>query len=79
LNFCAPQPVRNRHLVNALGEKLNRPTFMPAPGFMVKLALGEFGEVLLHSQRAEPARLLDAGFAFQYPDIDGALDEIVSH
>jgi uncharacterized protein (TIGR01777 family) len=77
LNCCAPEPVRNRTLSKTLGEKLNRPACMPAPAFLVKLALGEFGEVLLHSQRAEPAHLLDAGFDFCYPDIDAALDEIV--
>lgn len=77
LNCCAPEPVRNRTLAKTLGEKLNRPACMPAPAFLVKLALGEFGEVLLHSQRAEPAHLLDAGFDFRYPDIDAALDEIV--
>jgi uncharacterized protein (TIGR01777 family) len=79
LNCCAPEPVRNRALSKTLGEKLNRPACMPAPAFLVKLALGEFGEVLLHSQRAEPARLLDAGFDFCYPGIDTALDEIVGH
>jgi len=50
---------------------------MPAPGFMVKLVLGEFGSVILEGQRVIPRRLLDSGFAFQYPDIDKALQGIV--
>ena len=44
---------------------------------MIKLVLGEFGSVILEGQRVIPRRLLDSGFAFQYPEIDKALQEIV--
>jgi uncharacterized protein (TIGR01777 family) len=77
-NFCAPNPVRNRRLTRTLAEKLNRPALLRAPSFMVKLLMGEFGRVLLHSQRAMPDRLLEAGFEFQYPTIEAALAEIVA-
>jgi uncharacterized protein (TIGR01777 family) len=77
VNFCAPQPVRNRELAKKLGIALNRPAFMPAPVFMIKLLLGEFGESLLNSQRAVPAKLEKLGFKFRYADIDSALREIV--
>ncbi|MDT8288017.1 MAG: TIGR01777 family oxidoreductase, partial [Elusimicrobiales bacterium] len=77
-NFCAPEPVRHEALAADLGRKLNRPACMPAPAFMIKLVLGEFGQTLLCSQRAVPEKLLDAGFTFTYPDIDAALGEIVN-
>jgi uncharacterized protein (TIGR01777 family) len=77
VNVCSPQPVRNRELGDAIGRVLHRPSFMPAPGFMIKLILGEFGSVLLEGQRVIPRRLLDAGFKFRYPDIDEALKSIV--
>jgi uncharacterized protein (TIGR01777 family) len=77
VNVCAPNPVRSKDLAKALGKVLHRPSFMPAPGFMVKLVLGEFGSVILKGQRVIPRRLLDSGFAFEYPDIDKALQEIV--
>lgn len=77
VNFCAPKPVRNRDFVKTLGRKLNRPAFMPAPAFVLRLVLGEFGGVLLSSQRAEPTRLKGAGFGFEHPDIGSALEEIV--
>jgi len=77
VNVCSPNPVRNKDLAKALGRALRRPSFMPAPGFMIKLALGEFGSVILEGQRVIPKRLLDSGFAFQYPEIDKALQEIV--
>lgn len=77
VNVCSPQPVRNRELGAAIGRVLHRPSFMPAPGFMIKLILGEFGSVLLEGQLVIPRRLLDAGFKFRYPDIDEALKSIV--
>jgi NAD dependent epimerase/dehydratase family enzyme len=50
---------------------------MPAPAFMIKLVLGEFGKVLLASQRVRPAALERAGFEFEYQDIDSTLAQIV--
>lgn len=77
VNLCSPQPVRNKELGHAIGRVLHRPSFLPAPGFMIKLILGEFGSVLLEGQRVIPRRLLDAGFKFKYPEIDEALKSIV--
>jgi len=77
VNVCSPNPARNRDLAKALGKTLHRPSFFPAPGFMVKLVLGEFGSVILEGQRVIPRRLLDAGFIFQYPNIEKALQSIV--
>ncbi len=77
VNLCSPEPVRNVDLGRAIGRVLHRPSFMPAPGFMIKLILGEFGSVLLEGQRVIPRRLLDAGFGFQYPDIENALRNII--
>lgn len=78
VNLCSPRPVRNADLGKAIGLVLHRPSFLPAPGFMIKLILGEFGSVLLKGQRVIPRRLLDAGFKFQYPDIENALRSIMT-
>ena len=78
INFCAPNPVRYRELAKTLGEVLGRPSFMPAPAFMIRLAMGEFGDVFLGSQRTIPDRLLKYGFSFQYPDIKGAIQAVVT-
>ena len=77
LNFCAPNPVRNRELAKAMGAVLNRPSFMPAPAFMIRLAMGEFGDVFLGSQRAVPDKLINYGFSFQYPEIRDAIRAVV--
>ena len=77
VNLCSPNPVRNKDLAKSLGKALHRSSFLPAPGFMVRLALGEFGSVILEGQRVIPRRLLEKGFVFQYPDIDKAFQSIV--
>jgi hypothetical protein len=77
VNLCSPEPVRNVDLGKAIGRVLHRPSFMPAPGFMIKLILGEFGSVLLEGQRVIPRRLLDANFKFKYADIEKALKNII--
>jgi uncharacterized protein (TIGR01777 family) len=77
VNVCSPNPVRNKDLAKGLGKALHRPSFFSAPGFMVKLVLGEFGSVILEGQRVIPRKLLNNGFVFQYPDIEKALQSII--
>ena len=79
VNCTAPNPVTNRELTKALNRALGTfPLVPPAPGFMLSLALGEFGDFLLKGQRAVPHRLLEAGYVFKYPHIDLALDSILT-
>ncbi len=77
VNLCSPNPVRNKELARALGKAFHKPSFMPAPGFMIKLVLGEFGSVILEGQRVLPKRLLESGFVFQYLNIEKALQSIL--
>ncbi len=78
VNLCSPNPVRNRDLARALGKVLSRPSFLTTPAFMLRIVLGEFASVLLEGQRVLPAKLLKHGFNFRYPEIAGALEELVS-
>ena len=74
VNLTAPQPVTNAELTRTLGRVLRRPTLLPLPAFAAKLLLGELAEEgLLASQRVRPTRLLEAGFEFAYPELEGAL------
>jgi len=77
VNFTSPHPVRNRELTKALGRVLHRPALLPAPEFMLRLALGEFADTLLTGQKVFPRRLLDAGFRFKFPDLRAALENLL--
>ncbi len=76
-NVTAPNPVTNRDFGKALGKTLARPSFLPAPAFAMKAALGEMSTILLDGQRAVPKRLLDEGFTFDYPVVQEALDDLM--
>lgn len=74
VNVVSPNPVTNAQFTKALGRALGRPTIFPLPAFVAKSVFGEMAEeVLLMGQRALPARLLDAGFTFELPELDTAL------
>jgi hypothetical protein len=76
-NVTAPSPERNADFARALGRALHRPSFMPAPGFAMKLLLGEMADALLLSgQRAVPARAEQLGFTFRQTMLGNALKDI---
>jgi uncharacterized protein (TIGR01777 family) len=73
VNLSAPHPVTNAEFARALGHALHRPSFLPAPGFALKIALGEIADAILASQRALPEVALQHGYHFRYPEIEIAL------
>ncbi|WP_372740842.1 TIGR01777 family oxidoreductase [Neptunomonas sp.] len=76
-NATSPNAVTNEVFSQALGAVLSKPAKVRMPAFMMKLLLGEASELLLEGQRVYPARLLDAGFEFTYPDLDRALKSVL--
>jgi uncharacterized protein (TIGR01777 family) len=76
-NLCAPGIVRNRDFYRTAGKVLGRPSFFPTPGFLLKLALGEVSELVLAGQRQIPARLQQMGFSFRFPELEGALRDLL--
>lgn len=77
VNFTAPGALRQREFAFALGRALKRPALLPAPGIMIRALMGELGGILLSGQRVAPRALLDAGFAFTYPDAAGAVRDLL--
>jgi len=76
-NLSAPRPLTNRDFSRALGKALHRPSLAPAPGFALRLVLGEMADMLLYGQRAVPQRLLEYGYTFRYPEALGALRDLL--
>lgn len=78
VNGTAPNPVTNKIFSSTLARVLKRPALLPMPAFVLKLMLGEMAEeLLLSGQRVMPKKILDAGYHFQYADLDNALSEVV--
>ncbi len=75
VNFVAPNPVTNAQFTKVLASVLSRPAIFPLPAFMVKLAFGEMGEnLLLGSQRVQPAALTASGYPFRFGDLRSSLE-----
>ena len=74
VNVVSPEPVRNEEFTAVLGSVLRRPTLVPVPAPILKLALGAMAdELLLASARVIPARLRESGFRFRDPELEPAL------
>jgi uncharacterized protein len=79
VNICSPNPVQNNDFSKTLGNVLNRPAFFRIPAFVLRLAAGELGDLLLNSQRTVPDKLISSGFTFKYPDLAEALQASVAN
>ena len=77
VNITAPNPVTMREFCRSLGRALRRPSWFPVPGFALRLALGDMADVVLKGQRVIPAKLIRAGFSFNFPQLDPAMSELV--
>jgi uncharacterized protein (TIGR01777 family) len=77
LNATAPEPARNRDLAKAIGRALHRPSALPLPTAVLKLALGEMAEVVTTGQRAVPKKALDLGFRFRFAGLAAALADVL--
>ena len=80
VNLTAPTPVTNAVFTKAVGAAVHRPTILPVPSFGPRLLLGaELAQALLFDgQRVLPDVLLDAGFEFEHPTIEAALEAILA-
>ncbi|MBI4515679.1 MAG: TIGR01777 family protein [Deltaproteobacteria bacterium] len=77
VNATAPEPWRMREFCRTLGRVLGRPSWLPVPGFTLRLALGEMAQMLLTGQRVIPAAAERAGYRFRYPTLEAALRQVL--
>jgi uncharacterized protein (TIGR01777 family) len=77
-NITSPNPVHNRDLGKRIAKILHRPFWLPLPAFPLRLLLGEMSVLVLEGQRVLPKRLMESGYAFHYPDLDTALEKVLS-
>jgi uncharacterized protein (TIGR01777 family) len=78
-NLSAPNPVTYREFAKTAGKVMGRPSFMPTPAFALRTVLGEMSQLVLGSKRQAPARLLEMGFTFKYPELEAALRDLIEN
>jgi len=77
VNLVAPEPATMNDFAKALGKALGRPSLFRVPAIALETLLGEgVAELLLTGQRVRPGRLLEEGFAFEFPRLGEALKDL---
>ena len=76
VNAVSPHSVTMQEFCKTLGKALDRPSWLPVPGFMLNILLGELSDMLTTGQQVEPRKITHEGFTFTYPTLDPALNSL---
>ncbi len=78
-NVAAPKPITNRKLMSTLRKALKAPFGLPSPEFLLKIGghmIGTEAELIVKSRYVIPQKIQKAGYHFEYPEIQSALDDL---
>jgi uncharacterized protein len=75
-NLSAPNPLPNAEFIRTMAQALSRPYWLPAPAFLLKMALGEMSTLLLDGQFVIPQRLVNLGFVFRFETAQEAFHDL---
>lgn len=73
VNAVAPEAVTMAHFCKTLGQVLHRPSWLPVPAPILRIALGELGTLMTTGQRVSPTQALAGGYVYHYPTLQRAL------
>jgi uncharacterized protein (TIGR01777 family) len=76
-NSLAPQPTSNAEFMRAIARALKRPYWFHLPDFLLHTVLGEMSIMLTEGRFARPARLLKAGFIFQFGGLEETMKDLL--
>ncbi len=77
-NLAAPGIVTNKEFSKTLGNVLRRPVLASVPGWALRMLAGEFASALLTGQKVLPHRTIESGYAFKYPELGPALQDLLA-
>jgi uncharacterized protein (TIGR01777 family) len=75
LDAAAPDARREKDVARELGHLMGRPSWAPVPELVLRLALGQQADLVLHGRRVDPGKALALGYTFRYPVLRDALAE----
>ncbi|MEM0542120.1 TIGR01777 family oxidoreductase [Flavobacterium sp. j3] len=76
-NAVSPQPVSNKQLTQTIAKTLKKSLWLPnIPEFVMKLSLGEMSYLLFSSKKLSSKKIEDAGFQFQFPNVEVAIGNL---
>jgi uncharacterized protein len=75
-NLIAPTPTSNADFNRALAGVLHRPYWFPTPAFLLRILLGEMSVLVVEGRFAQPKRLVESGYKFQFEATREALSDL---
>lgn len=71
--------VTNKDFTKATAQILKRPLLLPpVPAFAMKILIGEMAEMIVNGSKVSSEKIRSAGFVFQYPELNGALNDLLN-
>ncbi|WP_413375107.1 TIGR01777 family oxidoreductase [Alkalihalobacillus sp. 1P02AB] len=77
INLTSPHPKQMKEFGKILGSVLNRPHWIPVPGFALKILLGDMSTLVLDGQKVLPEQALKHGYSFKFPNLNEALTHLL--
>ena len=80
VNCASPNPVTNKTLMQTFRKVMHVKIGLPAYTWMLEIGtffLRTESELILKSRWVIPEKLLQAGYAFRFPELEGALKDIL--
>jgi len=79
-NAVAPKPASNKELILKIAEELEGKGFIAihVPSFALKMVFGEMINEILKSTTVSSEKIQQAGFIFQYPDLESGINQLTS-
>ncbi|MFC2114604.1 TIGR01777 family oxidoreductase [Bacteroidota bacterium] len=77
-NLTAPNPIQNKDFAQMISKAMNRPSWFPLPGFILKIVFGEKAKaIMLQGERVQPKRLMEEGFTFEFEQAEHAIADLL--
>jgi uncharacterized protein (TIGR01777 family) len=76
-NLIAPDPTTGEEFMRTTARVLHRPFWFHLPKWLLRIPLGEMSVVLTEGRRAQPKRLSELGFQFEFGTLDDALKDLL--
>jgi len=79
INATAPNPVRQRDLIQTIAKAAGAPQFLPGiPKFLMPISLGEMHKLVFDSIYAKPERLLESRYPYQFPELSACVADLIA-
>ena len=77
VNVSAPQIITQKKFAKTIGKILKRPAFNRVPRFMLNMLMGERAIIAWGGQKVKNTVLEKAGFNYRFPEISGAIQNLL--